>query len=74
MNYYIIRYTNGYSDLIITDANEEEFDKIIDEVEDYMDQFFFDPEGDSKTDIVARELRLNNFTVDFEENIPEYKE
>lgn len=74
MYHYIIRYTNNYSDLIITDADHETFRKIHDQVEEQMADFFFDAQGDTKTDFVARELRLQNYEADEFHNIPEFNE
>lgn len=71
MNYYIVRYPNNYSDIIITDADKDEFESAVKAVEELMSNYFFDPEGETKTDMIARELRLNNLDERVIENVTE---
>lgn len=68
MNYYIVRYKN-YSDIIISDADQDEFDAAVKDVDDMMSNYVFDAKGETKTDLIARELRLNNLSENVIENV-----
>lgn len=72
MKYYIIRFIDEYSDLIITNADKASFEEVLSQAQTYIDNNALDLGGDSITDVVTRMLKERGFTADFESPVHEY--
>ena len=72
MKYYTIRFIDGYSDLIITNADKASFEEVLSQAQTYIDNNTLDLGDDSITDDVTRMLRERGFTADFESPVHEY--
>lgn len=73
MRYYIIRYDNGYSDIIITSAVEKHFARAVDDA--IKIEIKEDPDNDdglTLTERIVIELRKKGFEADDRHDVPEY--